>query len=372
MCRLRLWLILHLLIFKSWETEADVLGLPDDIVFDPAELFLLREREMLPRCTAAIALVQLIPDMIPGFIALCYFRLPGQLVHDGVHQCFERFLQIAILLFPGGGFQRLHQLAHLLLDDRVVAELMLHLLNQLPHGIRQRLIAEARDRMLRQFLLDAPEIFLRIGIVRPAAIGEGHSSYWFALCHLLLAQIVAVEIALIIPRRGGAAEAVAVMLGFHNIAEAPAILRDSTAVPIAVGSHRRQILERANCPEGIQDLLKLTFELIGVEPVAVMGPPGMVESFPGRTKVHSNMADRAQHRILGLVQLGIEKARLLTGSGPQRKGIFCFYWRLQLHAIHLHHFCKHNQYHNESGKSIRIFTWVLRSSAYRIAAPGTP
>ena len=93
---------------------------------------------MLPRCTAAIALVQLIPDLIPGFIALCYFRLPGQLVHDGVHQCFERFLQIAILLFPGGGFQRLHQLAHLLLDDRAVAELMLHLLNQLPHGILRR------------------------------------------------------------------------------------------------------------------------------------------------------------------------------------------------------------------------------------------
>ena len=138
MCRLRLRLILHLLIFKSREAEADVLGLPDDIVFDPTKLFLLREREMLPQCAAAIALVQLIPDLIPGFVALCHFRLPGQLVHDGVHQCFERFLQIAILLFPGGGFQRLHQLAHLLLDDGVVAELMLHLLNHLPHGILRR------------------------------------------------------------------------------------------------------------------------------------------------------------------------------------------------------------------------------------------
>ena len=70
MCRLRLRLILHLLIFKSREAEADVLGLPDDIVFDPAELFLLREREMFPRCAAAIALVQLIPDLIPGFIRI--------------------------------------------------------------------------------------------------------------------------------------------------------------------------------------------------------------------------------------------------------------------------------------------------------------
>ena len=136
MCRFRL--ILHLLIFKSREAEADVLGLPDNIVFDPAELFLLRERELLPRCAAAIALVQLIPDLIPSFIALRHFRLLGQLIHDGVHQCFERFLQIAILLLPGGGFQRLHQLAHLFLDDGVVAELMLHLLNHLPHGILRR------------------------------------------------------------------------------------------------------------------------------------------------------------------------------------------------------------------------------------------
>ena len=90
--------------------------------------------------------------------------------------------------------------------------------------IRQRLIAEARDRMLGQFLLDAPEIFLRVGVVHPAAIGEGHPSHRFALGHLLLAQIVAVEVALIIPRRGGAAEAVAVMLGVHDIAKAPAIL----------------------------------------------------------------------------------------------------------------------------------------------------
>ena len=93
---------------------------------------------MLPRCTAAIALVQLIPDLIPGLIALRHFRLPGQLIYDGVHQRLQRLLQIAILLFSGGGFQRLHQLAHLLLDDRVVAELMLHLLNQLPHGILRR------------------------------------------------------------------------------------------------------------------------------------------------------------------------------------------------------------------------------------------
>lgn len=39
MCRLRLRLILHLLIFKSREAEADVLGLPDDIVFNRRNSF---------------------------------------------------------------------------------------------------------------------------------------------------------------------------------------------------------------------------------------------------------------------------------------------------------------------------------------------
>ena len=45
------------------------------------------------------------------------------------------------------------------------------------------------------------------------------------------------------------------------------------------------------------------------------------------------MAYRSQHRILGLVHLRIEKARLLNGSGPNMNwGIyFCFL----LHSIHL-------------------------------------
>ena len=115
------------------------------------------------------------------------------------------------------------------------------------------------------------------------------------------------------------------MLSFHDITKAPAILRDSAAVPIAVGSHRRQILERANCPEGIHDLLKLTFEFIGVEPVAVMGPPGMVEFFSGRTEVHSHMADCAQRLIGGLLEFRIEEARFLGKSGPE----FIFGWSLQ-------------------------------------------
>ena len=178
--------------------------------------------------------------------------------------------------------------------------------------IRQRLIAEARDRMLRQFLLDAPEIFLRVGVVHPAAIGEGDPAHRLCLLgHLLLAQVVAVEIPLVVARGRGAAEAVAVMLGVHDIAIAPAILGKLTPVPVAVASHRSQILERPICPKRIHDFLKLTLEFLGVELVIVVGPPCVVESFFGRSKVHPDMADRAQRRILGLLHLGIEKARLL-------------------------------------------------------------
>lgn len=123
------------------------------------------------------------------------------------------------------------------------------------------------------------------------------------------------------------------MLSFHDIAKAPAILRDSAAVPIAVGSHRRQILERANCPEGIHDLLKLTFEFVGVEPVAVMGPPGMVESFSGRSEVHPHMADRTQLLVGSLLEFRIKEARFLERSGPDVNR--CIYFYILLHGIHL-------------------------------------
>ena len=93
---------------------------------------------MLPWCAAAVALVQLVTDLIPDFVALRHFRLSGQFIHDGVHQSFQRFLQITVLLFSGGGFQRLYQLVHLLLDDRIVADLVIHSADQLPHGVLGR------------------------------------------------------------------------------------------------------------------------------------------------------------------------------------------------------------------------------------------
>ena len=133
-----LWLVPHGFVFKGQEAETNVLGLPDHIVFDFAKLFLLREGKMLPG-GVVVALVQLIPNAIPGFVALGHLRLLGQLVHNVVHQGLQGLLQIAVLLFPACSFQGLYQLAHVLLNDGAVAELTCHSVNQLPHGVLGRL-----------------------------------------------------------------------------------------------------------------------------------------------------------------------------------------------------------------------------------------
>src|SRR5699024_8576986 len=145
--------------------------------------------------------------------------------------------------------------------------------------------------------------------VRLLTAGIGDPAHRLVLLnHLLLAKIVAVEIALIVPRGRGAAQAVAVMLGFHDIAEAPAILRNSAAVPIAVASHRSQILERPISPKHIHDFLKLTLEFLSVELVVVVRPPGVVESFSGRSEVHPHMADRTQLLVGSLLEFRIKEA----------------------------------------------------------------
>src|SRR5699024_11672439 len=57
----------------------------------------------------------------------------------------------------------------------------------------------------------------------------------------------------------------------------------------------------------IHDFLKLTLEFLGVELVIVVGPPGVVESFSGRSKVHPDMADRAQPLVGGLIEFRSEE-----------------------------------------------------------------
>ena len=158
-----LWLVPHGFVFKGQEAETNVLGLPDHIVFDFAKLFLLREGKMLPG-GVVVVLVQLIPNAIPGFIALGHLWLLGQLIHDVVHQGLQGLLQIAVLLFPACGFQGLYQLAHVLLNDGAVAQLMCHLANQLPHGVLGR---------LREFLVgNILSLVERIHLIPEDAVGQ--------------------------------------------------------------------------------------------------------------------------------------------------------------------------------------------------------
>ena len=90
------------------------------------------------RCAVSVALVQFLTDLIPHLIALCNLRLFCQFVHDGIDELLQRLLQITVLLLAAGGFQRLHELAHILLDDRIVADLMLHTMDEVTHSILRR------------------------------------------------------------------------------------------------------------------------------------------------------------------------------------------------------------------------------------------
>ena len=53
----------------------------------------------------------------------------------------------------------------------------------------------------------------------------------------LLAQVVTVQIALIMARQRGAAQAVAVVLRFRNVAAGGALILDGAAMSVAIGPH---------------------------------------------------------------------------------------------------------------------------------------
>ena len=74
-------------------------------------------------------------DLIPHLIAFRNLWQLRQRVHDGIDELLQRLLEIAILFLSGGRFQCLHELTHVVLDDRAVADLVLHPANHFPHCI---------------------------------------------------------------------------------------------------------------------------------------------------------------------------------------------------------------------------------------------
>ena len=85
-----------------------------------------------------VVTLQLVPKLIPLFIALCHLRDLGQFVHDGVHLRLYRFFQVAVDLFALVVLQHPGQRLHLLHDDRTVAQACLHLPDEPSHGLHRR------------------------------------------------------------------------------------------------------------------------------------------------------------------------------------------------------------------------------------------
>ena len=85
-----------------------------------------------------VTLVQLLMDLIPHLIALRDLRQLRQRIHDGIDKLLQRLLEIAILFLSGSRFQCLHKLTHVILNDRAIADLVLHPADHFPHGILRR------------------------------------------------------------------------------------------------------------------------------------------------------------------------------------------------------------------------------------------
>lgn len=67
---------------------------------------------MLSRLVLVVAF-HLVPQTVPGFVALRHLWEPRHLIHDGIHLGLHRLLQIAVDLFPIGIVQHLYQRFHL-------------------------------------------------------------------------------------------------------------------------------------------------------------------------------------------------------------------------------------------------------------------
>ena len=74
-------------------------------------------------------------DLIPHLIALRDLRQLRQRIPDGINKLLQRLFEIAILFLSSSRFQCLHKLSHVVLDDRAVADLVLHPADHFPHGI---------------------------------------------------------------------------------------------------------------------------------------------------------------------------------------------------------------------------------------------
>ena len=128
------YLLCPVFVLEGEHSQPQILRLPDYHVLDGTELLLPGEGPVFPGCVLVVPL-HLVPKPVPLLIAGRHLRQVCQLIHDGVHLCLHRFLQILIDLFPFGVPQHLGQPVHLLRNHRTVAEAHFHLSDETAHGL---------------------------------------------------------------------------------------------------------------------------------------------------------------------------------------------------------------------------------------------
>ena len=142
-------------------------------------------------------------------------------------------------------------------------------------------MAEACGVPVGQLLPDGIQVFLRIGELLTLAAGVGHTANQLVLAgQPLLAQVVDVEVALVVSRPGSTAQAEAVVLSLSDISVNSVILGDRASVFPAIFTHGGQVFQWPILPHSVHKLLQDLLEFRRVEAVAIVRPPGMVESFP--------------------------------------------------------------------------------------------
>jgi len=193
-----------------------------------------------------------------------------------------------VILLPARGFLAVEvedHVIHLLADGGIIG---------------QHLVTEARGRAVRKFLLYATEKFVRICKLLCIAVGIGHTAHQRLVPHHVLPldiQIIGRTVAVIISRRRIAAQAVAVMLRFHNVTVVlcPAAA-DFPAVFIAETLHREAVFQHT-LPQRVHDLLQLRFEHRAVQFLRAAGPPCMPELVAAASEVHPDMSNGTQPLI---------------------------------------------------------------------------
>ena len=197
-----------------------------------------------------------------------------------------------------GRFLIFLQLAGILLAVEV-EDHVIHLLAN--NGIvGQHLVTEACGGVIRQFLPHTLEKGFGIGKLMCIAVGIGDAAHQrLVLRHVLPLdiQIIGREVAVIISGGRIAAQAVAVMLSFHDVAIVLYIAAvDFAAVVIAETLHCEAAFQHT-LPQRVHDLLQLRFERGAVQLLRAAGPPCMPELVAAAPEVHADMANGTQPLI---------------------------------------------------------------------------